>query len=84
MEGCRKSSHAEVAWVGGGDGDGDFFNNILTSSENQVCLDGDLGTKVLFQLSEATWLKYTNGSSLLFCLKVFKGRRPERVLPLGF
>ena len=57
MEGCRKSSHAEVAWVGGGDGDGDFFNNILTSSENQVCLDGDLGTKVLFQLSEATLLK---------------------------
>ena len=51
---------------GGGDGDGDFFNNILTSSENQVCLDGDLGTKVLFQLSAATWLKYTKGSSLLF------------------
>ena len=68
MEGCRKSSHAGVACAreGGGDGDGDFFNNILTSSENQVCLDGDLGTKVLFWLSAATWLKYTKGSSLLF------------------
>ena len=48
------------------DQDGDIFINILKSSENQVCLDGDLGTKVLFWLSAATWLKYTKGSSLLF------------------
>ena len=68
------------------DRDGYFFNKILTSSENQVLLDGDLGTKVLFQLSAATWLKYTKGSSLLFWqwTKGFQRERPERVLPLGF